>query len=184
MSLAFSGLERRGTLLLRTHVFLLALFTMALFLAHSIAHAADTWRYGTASRQIVEARLKRYSGNDTQREETLKKMFAEAGCDELHLSEQAVKGSKLPNVVCTLPGNSRKTIIVGAHYDHVSAGNGVVDNWSGASLLPSLYQAVKSDARIHTYVFVGFADEEKGEIGSHSYARQMSKEEVAATDAW
>ncbi|HKW63261.1 MAG TPA: M28 family peptidase [Candidatus Acidoferrum sp.] len=131
----------------------------------------------------MEARLKKYAGSDKQREETLKQMFAEAGCDEHHLTEQVVKGSKLPNVICVLPGSSEKAIIVGAHYDHVSAGDGVVDNWSGASLLPSLYQAVKVDPRKHTYIFIGFTDEEKGEIGSHFYARQMPEEQVASTDA-
>src|SRR5450432_3522563 len=62
-------------------------------------------------------------------------------------------------------------------------GDGVVDNWSGASLLPSLYEAVKVEPRKHTYIFIGFTDEEKGEIGSHFYARQTTREQVAATDA-
>ena len=82
-----------------------------------------------------------------------------------------------------LPGSSAKVIIVGAHFDRVSAGDGVVDNWSGASLLPSLYQAVKIEPRKHTYIFIGFTDEEKGLVGSRFYVRQMTKEQVAATDA-
>ena len=72
---------------------------------------------------------------------------------------------------------------MGAHYDRVSAGNGVVDNWSGASLLPSLYEAVKGQPREHTYIFIGFTDEEKGLVGSRFYVRQMMKQQVAATDA-
>ena len=63
------------------------------------------------------------------------------------------------------------------------AGDGVVDNWSGASLLPSLYQSLKTEPRTHSYIFIGFAGEEGGEIGSRFYAQQMSKEDVAATDA-
>ena len=74
-------------------------------------------------------------------------------------------------------------IIVGAHYDHVDAGDGVVDNWSGASLLPSLYESVKAEPRSHTYIFVGFTDEERGEVGSRFYAREMTKGQVAAIDA-
>ena len=69
-------------------------------------------------------------------------MFAEAGCDDGHISEQAVKGSKVPNVMCILPGTTDKVIVVGAHFDYVRAGDGVVDNWSGASLLPSIYEAI------------------------------------------
>jgi hypothetical protein len=74
-------------------------------------------------------------------------MFAEADCNDHHLSEQPVKGSKLPNLICLLPGSSGRVIIVGGHFDRVSEGDGVVDNWSGAPLLPSLYEAVKIEAR-------------------------------------
>jgi Zn-dependent M28 family amino/carboxypeptidase len=144
--------------------------------------AGETIRYKPVSREVVESRLKKYAGNDQQREATLKQMFADAGCGG-HLSEQVVKGARQPNVICVLPGSSDRVIIVGAHFDHVPAGDGVVDNWSGASLLPSLYQAVTIAPRAHSYVFVGFTDEEKGEIGSRSYAGHMTKEEVAATDA-
>lgn len=145
--------------------------------------ATETVVYKPVSREVVEERLGKYQGKNEQREATLKQMFGEAGCDGQHLSEQDVKESKLPNVVCVLPGSTDKVIIVGAHFDRVPQGDGVVDNWSGASLLPSLYEAVKVDPRKHSYIFIGFTDEEKGEVGSHYYARKMSKEEVAATDA-
>jgi len=155
-----------------------------LLLLHSWTGAtAQNVQYNSVSRALVETRLGRYQGNDQKREATLKLMFTEAGCNEQHLSEQPVKGSKLPNVICILPGSSDKVIIVGAHFDHVSEGDGVVDNWSGASLLPSLYEAVKDEPHKHTYIFIGFTDEEQGEVGSHFYAHHMSKEQVAATDA-
>lgn len=144
---------------------------------------AETVRFNLVSREMVEARLKKYGGDNRQREATLKQIFTVAGCDGQRLSEQSVKGSKQPNVICMLPGSSGKVIIVGAHFDRVSAGDGVVDNWSGASLLPSLYEAVKVEPRKHTYIFIGFTDEEKGLVGSHFYVQQMTKEQVAATDA-
>jgi Zn-dependent M28 family amino/carboxypeptidase len=144
---------------------------------------AEPVRFNLVSREMVEARLKKYGGDNKQRQATLKQIFTEAGCDGQHLAEQPVKGSKLPNVICVLPGSSGKVIIVGAHFDRVSAGDGVVDNWSGASLLPSLYEAVKTEPRKHTYIFIGFTDEEKGLVGSHFYVQQMPKEQVTATDA-
>jgi len=153
-------------------------------LLHSWTGAtAQNVQYKPASREVVESRLGRYAGTDKQREATLKQMFTEAGCDDQHISEQPVKGSKLPNVICILPGALDKVIIVGAHFDHVSDGDGVVDNWSGASLLPSLYEAVKAVPRKHTYIFIGFTGEEEGLVGSNFYVRQMTKEQVAATDA-
>jgi Peptidase family M28 len=139
--------------------------------------------YRTVSREVVEQRLGKYVGSNQQREVALKQIFGEAGCDDQHLSEQPVKESKLPNVICVLPGSSDKVIIVGAHFDRAPEGDGVVDNWSGASLLPSLFQSVKVQPRKHTYIFIGFTDEEKGEVGSRYYARQMTKDQVAATDA-
>jgi putative aminopeptidase FrvX len=145
--------------------------------------APDVLRYATVKQDVVNARLKEYGGDNQQREATLKRLFQESGCDEPHLSEQAVKGSKQPNVICVLPGKTDRRLIVGAHFDRVSQGDGVVDNWSGASLLPSLYQSVKAVEREHTYIFVGFTEEEEGEIGSRSYVHQMSKEDIAATDA-
>lgn len=44
-------------------------------------------------------------------------------------------------------------------------------------MLPSIIQALTDVPRKHTYVFVGFTDEEKGLIGSQDYVRQMPKEE-------
>jgi Zn-dependent M28 family amino/carboxypeptidase len=35
----------------------------------------------------------------------------------------------------------------------------------------------------HAYRFIGFTDEEKGEVDSHSYPHRMTKEEVAGSDA-
>lgn len=160
-----------------------AISVIVLALSSSIYSTANDIRYAPVSRDVVEARLGKYIGNNKQREATLKQMFAEAGCDDQHLSEQPVKGSKLPNIVCLLPGSSDKVIIVGAHFDRVSEGEGVVDNWSGASLLPSLYEAVKIEPRKHTYIFIGFTDEEKGELGSRFYVQEMTKEQAAATDA-
>ena len=122
-------------------------------------------------------------GTNEQRQLALAKLFAEAGCDGEHLSQQAVKHLKQSNVICFLPGSSARAILVGAHFDRVPGSNGVVDNWSGASLLASLYQSIKSQPRRHSYIFIGFAGEEAGEIGSHFYAQHMSQEDVAAADA-
>ena len=164
----------------RSHV---ATLCLVLLLHAGINAPAESFRYNPVSREVVEARLGKYAGSNKQREITLKQMFSEAGCDEQHLSEQPVKGSKQPNVICLLPGTSDKVIIVGAHFDYVPAGNGVVDNWSGASLLPSLYEAIKIEPRKHSYIFIGFTDEEVGEVGSAFYVHQMTRAQVAATDA-
>lgn len=106
-------------------------------------------------------------------------MFEEAGCTAPNLTEQPVKHEKIPNLICTLPGESASEVIVSAHLDHVSSGDGVVDNWSGASLLPSLFQSLSGIPRKYTFVFIGFTQEEKGLIGSAFYVKNLSAGDVA-----
>jgi putative aminopeptidase FrvX len=146
-----------------------------------MSSAARDLRFSLVPRADVEARLGEYGGANRDRQATLKRLFDDAGCGE-HLAEQRVR-SRPPNLICVLPGSSDRLIIVGAHFDKVSEGDGVADNWSGASLLPSLYQAIKAEPRQHTYLFIAFTDEELGLIGSSFYARHMTREEVSATDA-
>jgi hypothetical protein len=139
--------------------------------------AAQQIHYVTLTKDVIEQRLRAYKDKNQDREAELKELFTEAGCPAERLSEQPVKGEKIPNVLCTLPGSIDSVIIVGAHFDHVSAGKGVIDNWSGASMLPSLLQSLKDDPRRHTFVFIGFTDEETGLNGSEFYAGHLSKEE-------
>jgi Zn-dependent M28 family amino/carboxypeptidase len=140
-------------------------------------------RFDTVKSQVVEQRLKSYSGNDSEREAIVKNLFQSAGCADGKLTEQAVKGSKQPNVICVLKGSTDSVIVVGAHFDHVDAGDGVVDNWTGASMLPSLYQALKTEPRKHTFVFVAFSAEERGLVGSRFYVSSLSADEVKKIDA-
>jgi len=128
--------------------------------------------------ETVKERLQAYRGNDVQREMTLKSLFESAGCTGAQLSEQPVKGLKEPNLLCVLPGTSDSVIVVGAHYDHVDAGDGVVDNWSGASMLPSLYEALNTGQRHHTLVFAAFPGEEKGLVGSQYYVKEENPEQL------
>ena len=143
---------------------------------------AETVSVSLIPREAIESRLREYGGTNVERGARLARMFIDAGCGE-HLSEQHVKYSKAPNVICVLPGVSDRVIIVGAHFDRVPTSDGVADNWSGASLLPSLYASVKFEPRQHNYVFIGFTDEEEGLVGSRFYAHKMTPAQVAATDA-
>ena len=147
------------------------------------APAAAQVRFNVMRRQVVEARLKSYKGNDAQREITLKGFFQEAGCNGDTLQEQPVKGLKEPNIICKLPGTMDSVILVGAHFDHVDRGDGVVDNWSGASMLPSLYQGLKDETREHTFIFIAFAGEEKGLVGSRFYVKSLGAEELTKIKA-
>lgn len=130
--------------------------------------------------EVIEGRLEKAEQKNGDREAQLKALFSEAGCGSL--TEQRVP-RWLPNVVCELPGETDSIIIVGAHYDKVEAGKGVVDNWSGASLLPSLFESLSKQRRHHTFIFLGFTAEEDGLVGSKYYVSHMSPEERAKTEA-
>jgi hypothetical protein len=96
------------------------------------------------------------------------------------------------NVVGILPGSdparAKESIVIGAHYDHVGLGgrlstspdktgeihNGADDNASGtASIIEIARAAVADRGRFpRTLVFVAFAGEERGLLGSAFYANQ------------
>ena len=58
-----------------------------------------------------------------------------------------------------------------------------MDDWSGVSLLPSLFQSLKDGHRRHTYIFIGFAAEETGLLGSKTYVQSLSAEGRSAIRA-
>jgi len=130
-------------------------------------------------REVVAQRFRRIHTDNTERETELKTIFAEAGCPVDQLQEQMVKRKDPPNLICTLPGTTGPLIIVGAHLDHADKGSGAVDDWSGASLLPSLYQALKGSPRRHTFQFAEFTDEEKGLAGSDYYVKSLQKNQIS-----
>ena len=142
-------------------------------------------------RTVIEKRVKSFSTNNSKREAVIRKWLAESGCGGSNLSEQALQATERklpPNVICILPGgtqggDSGRVIIVGAHTDHVDDfGDGVVDNWSGAALLPSLLFSLSTQARHHTFIFVGFSAEEKGLLGSEFYVEHLTADERARID--
>ena len=137
-------------------------------------------RFRSETRDVVERRLKSFSTKNSEREALIRKWFAESGCKEANLSEEALDRKLPPNVICVLPGKTQQVIVVGAHTDKVeSFGDGVVDNWTGAALLPSLLYSLSAQPRHHTIIFVGFSGEEKGLVGSRYYADHLTNEQRA-----
>jgi hypothetical protein len=130
------------------------------------------------SQAIIQQRLQAVPRKLADRKSTLESLFQEAGCDGARFVEQPVPHSKAPNLVCTLPGETASEIVVGGHLDSIELGMGAVDDWSGAALLPSLYQSLKNAPRRHRFVFVGFAAEEEGLVGSGAFVHKLPGDEV------
>lgn len=135
-------------------------------------------------RTVIEKRLKSFRSDNREREDFIHKWLADSGCAKPNLTEQPVKFGSPPNVICVLPGETDELIVVGAHTDKVMrAGDGVVDNWTGASLLPSLLFTLIAGKRHHTFVFVGFTAEEAGLLGSEYYVAHLSAEQRSRIEA-
>ena len=143
--------------------------------------AAQKIAYTPVSQQVLEERLKRGLGNNKAREAALRKLFEEAGCPEV--AGQAPKGLSRPNLLCTLAGEEQATIVVGAHYDKVPQGEGIIDDWGGAALLPSLFESLHRRQRRLTFVFAGFSGEEDGLLGSKAFVKLMNAEDKANVKA-
>jgi hypothetical protein len=143
------------------------------------AQTSSTIHVRLQNRATIEAHLKSFAAGNDEREALIRKWLADAGCKDANLSEQAIGGSLPPNVICVLPGITKETIVVGAHTDKVDVGDGVVDNWTGAVLLPALFHSLSAHRRYHTVIFIGFSSEEKGLLGSKYYAGHLTPERRA-----
>ena len=83
------------------------------------------------------------------------------------------------NVVATRPGGERE-VVVGAHYDSVSAGPGANDNGSGTAVLLELARVTAGRAYPFTLRLIAFDAEELGLHGSRHYVRQLAPTAPAA----
>lgn len=116
----------------------------------------------------------------------LENRFAEAGLrppspSGYRRSFSGPDGTELFNLVGVLGESSGGHVIVGAHYDHLGFGErgdanegklhpGADDNASGvAVLLECARRLAEEDELAHAVVFVAFAGEEKGLLGSTHY---------------
>ena len=150
-----------------------------------IAQPADSPKVVSqaVSRDTIVERLNAVPRKLADRVATLESIFHQAGCEGDRFREQPVPGSKAPNLICEIPADAGSEIVVGGHLDSIEAGMGAVDDWSGAVLLPSLYQSLSGTPRRHRFVFVAFAAEERGLAGSFAFASRLKKDEMRRIDA-
>lgn len=93
---------------------------------------------------------------------------------ELQVSNKLLPRRPARNVLGMVKGKSRKWIMISAHYDHLGRMGpdalfpGANDNASGTAMLLSLAEhfAKKGNAPRHNLLFVAFAGEEAGLLGS------------------
>ena len=135
-----------------------ALISQVLILILCGASPAQKVQFTPAEKAVVLERMKTIPETNAARALKLKELFSDAGCNGNSLMEQKVDGVDTPNIICRLGTDESNMVIVGAHYDRISSAQRPLDNWSGAALLPALYQSLRSRKRSHSFVFVAFAD--------------------------
>src|SRR5438445_13407325 len=84
------------------------------FLTAAFPTTAQKIEYDKVAPSILEERLNRVTDKNPEREQVLRELFEKAGCAQEQLLEQRVKGSRTPNVICTLKGTEENSIVVGA----------------------------------------------------------------------
>lgn len=95
----------------------------------------------------------------------------------LDIENKFIQSHKTNNVIAFLPAKrkSSKTIVFSAHYDHLGRMGketyfpGASDNASGSALLLSLAKYFKRNQSKYNLVFIAFAGEEAGLIGSNFF---------------
>ena len=119
----------------------------------------------TGVRQVAIGPAVFISGADSER---LRAM--EGARARVRVEGRFVPGRSERNVVAELRGQSEEAIVVSAHHDSVWRGPGVVDNATGIEGLRRVAERFAGDGNhARSLLFVGFAAEEIGCIGSRQF---------------
>lgn len=114
--------------------------------------------------------------SNSERLAAVKSLFMKMGATDADISFQKV--NNVENIIVRKQGSSPESVVIGAHYDKVSAGCGAVDNWTGIVSIAHIYRTIKDAPLKKTVLFVGFGREEEGLIGSWEMAKAIDKDQL------
>jgi hypothetical protein len=160
-----------------------ALIYQVLILMLCGASPAQKVQFTPAEKAVVLERMKTIPETNAARALKLKELFSNAGCNGNSLIEQKVDGVDTPNIICRLGTDESDIVIVGAHYDRNSSAQRPLDNWSGASLLPALYQSLRNRKRSHSFIFVAFADSGSSPLGAEFFVNHLDHRHLDRAEA-
>ena len=129
-------------------------------------------------------RMARSPLTNAEREEVTIELFKLGGAKAEEIIVQDI-GRGQNNILVVKKGRSDRVIVLGGHHDKVNGGPGAgtIDNWTGATLVTNLYQALNGQDTDATIVFISFGREEDGLIGSERYLQSLSREQRKKIDA-
>ena len=104
-----------------------------------------------------------------------------------HTEVQFISGDSTitgTNIITHIDNQAQKTVIIGAHYDHLGLGgegslyadgvaihNGADDNASGVAVMLRLAEKLKDTLTGSNYLFIAFSGEEMGLLGSNYFSK-------------
>jgi Iap family predicted aminopeptidase len=118
----------------------------------------------TGARQIAVGPAVFISGEDAARLREREGVLA-----SVRVGGRFVPGLTERNVVAELRGQSEEAIVVSAHYDSVWRGPGVIDNATGVEGVRRIAENLAGHGHMRSLIFIAFAAEEIGCIGSRSW---------------
>jgi len=150
--------------------------------------AAVAWRDGVRPAGVLPTdeelreRMARSPLTNPEREATVQELFKLAGAKPADIVVQDIGRGK-HNIMVVKKGRTDRVVVIGGHHDKVSEGAGTIDNWTGATLVTNLYQALHDQDTDATIVFIAFGREEEGLLGSQAYLDSLTPEQKGKIDA-
>ncbi len=151
---------------------------------HTLSDTQSDTRGIGAARRWIKAELDRISAANGARLQVELQSYVQEPRSRVR------KPTEVVNVVATLPGKQAESkgrvLVVGGHYDSIcsdfedptSDAPGANDDASGTAVVLELAEVMAKHDFDATIVFVAFAGEEQGLLGSTHFARQAAKDGV------
>lgn len=158
------------------------------FLANDSLQGRETGTsYEKEAARYLEERMKNVGLRPKGNAGTYFQTFSFKPKNDPHAEVQFVDGDSTitgTNVIGYVDNQAERTIIIGAHYDHLGMGgegslyadgeaihNGADDNASGVAVLLQLGAKLKDTVTQHNYLFMAFSGEEMGLLGSNYFSK-------------
>ena len=158
------------------------------FLANDSLKGRETGTpYEKEAAQYLEERMRNMGLLPKGNAGTYFQTFSFKPKNDPHAEVQFVDGDSTitgTNVIGYIDNKAEKTVIIGAHYDHLGMGgegslyadgeaihNGADDNASGVAVLLQLAAKLKDTITKHNYLIMAFSGEEMGLLGSNYFSK-------------
>lgn len=156
---------------------------------------SDTYQYGDYAYDLLKtfnsAFSKRQAGTNSEKmaAQYIENQLDSFGYDAIqeNFTYTTSKGDKnSQNVVATKKAktDNAKDIIIGAHYDSVTAGTGADDNASGVAVMLDCAKYISQVDADYDVIFIAFGAEEVGLKGSKVYVSTLSEQQISEVELY